>query len=70
MSRYTIRRIAGVALHHPQHLSVVCTEPGIGELCRTQTEAKARRVQQALDVLERFERGELVERALAAAASD
>jgi hypothetical protein len=70
MSRYTVRRIAGVAIHHPQPLAIVSADSGVGELCRTQTQAKANRMQQALEVLERFERGELVERDLERAASD
>lgn len=56
-----MRRVSGVAIHHPQALVVVSDDPGVGEICRTQTEAKAQRVMRALELLARYERGELAE---------
>ena len=56
-----MRRVSGVAIHHPQALAVVSHDPGVGEICRTQTEAKAQRVIRALELLARYERGELAE---------
>ena len=56
-----MRRVSGVAIHHPQPLAVVSDDPRVGEICRAQTEAKAQRVIRALELLDRYERGELVE---------
>ncbi|GGJ88087.1 hypothetical protein [Deinococcus aquiradiocola] len=61
MNSFTVRRVHGVAIHHPQPLAVVSATPGVGELCRTQTPEKADRVLRALALLERYERGELVD---------
>ncbi len=62
MSRHTILFVSGVTLHYPQRYAVVSADRTQGELCRTQTSEKAERLQRALNLLERYERGELVER--------
>ncbi|WP_424950018.1 hypothetical protein [Deinococcus sp.] len=64
MSRHIVRYLSGVAVHYPYRFSVVSQNVQIGELGRAQTEAKAQRIRQALDLLERYERGELAEREL------
>jgi hypothetical protein len=56
-----IRRVSGAAIHHPQRLAIVSDDPAIGEICRAQTEAKALLVVRALELLARYERGELFE---------
>ena len=75
MSRYHISHILGVALHFPHRFAVVSSQANVGEIGRAQTPEKAERLRLALQVLESYERGELVERGLSehgalAAASD
>ena len=70
MKSFLVRRVAGVALHYPQHFAVVSQEYGVGEVGRAQTPQKAERLQRALELLERYERGEVVERGVLADASD
>ncbi|GGQ97110.1 hypothetical protein [Deinococcus ruber] len=75
MTRYTVSHIFGVALHFPHRFAVTSTQGNVGEIGRAQTPAKAERLRLALEVLESYERGELIERALIdhgalAAASD
>ena len=62
MSSHIVRLVSGVALHFPQRFAIVSNAASVGELGRTQTEEKAQRLCQALELLERYERGELVER--------
>ena len=62
MKSHLVRRVFGVALHFPFPFAVVSDQPQIGVVGRAQTAQKAERMCQALELLERFERGELVER--------
>ncbi|WP_425145532.1 hypothetical protein [Deinococcus sp.] len=70
MSRYSVAHVLGLALHFPQRFAVLSSEADVGEIGRAQTPQKAERLRQALDVLERYERGELIERSALADASD
>ena len=70
MTRYDVSHIFGVALHFPQRFAVSSSQPGVGEIGRAQTPEKAERLRLALQVLESYERGELIERLPLAAASD
>ena len=62
MKTVIVRLISGAALHHPQRFVVTSQDSSVGEMGRAQTHDKAKRLQQGLELLERSERGELVER--------
>ena len=62
MRTHLVRRVSGVALHFPFPYAVVSDQQQIGEIGRAQTGEKAERLCRALELLERYERGELVER--------
>ena len=62
MKGHLVRRVSGVAIHFPFPYAVISDQQQVGEMGRAQTAAKAERLCLALELLERYERGELVER--------
>ncbi len=62
MKGHLVRRVSGVAIHFPFPYAVVSDQQQVGEIGRAQTAEKAERLCLALELLGRFERGELIER--------
>lgn len=61
MKGHLVRCVSGVAIQFPFPYAVVSDQQQVGEIGRAQTAEKAERLCLALELLRRFERGELVE---------